>query len=72
MIDRGSIEELLADLQSATWTGHVFRVMLNDYPPERENTQGARWNPADVAAIYTCIEPAVCIAAVRVRWSFVG
>jgi hypothetical protein len=22
----------------------VFRVMLNDYPPDRENTQGARWN----------------------------
>ena len=39
--------------------------MLNDYPPQRENTLGARWNPPDVAAIYTCLEPAVCIAEVE-------
>jgi RES domain-containing protein len=39
--------------------------MLNDYPPDRENTLGARWNPPDVAAIYTCLEPAVCIAEVE-------
>jgi RES domain-containing protein len=39
--------------------------MLNDYPPDRENTQGARWNPPDIAAIYTCLEPKVCIAEVE-------
>jgi RES domain-containing protein len=39
--------------------------MLNDYPPDRENIQGARWNPPDVAAIYACFEPAVCIAEVE-------
>ena len=43
----------------------MFRVMLNDYPPDRENTQGARWNPPDIPAIYTCLEPAVCIAEVE-------
>jgi RES domain-containing protein len=47
------------------WVGQVFRVMLHDYPPDRENTQGARWNPPDVAAIYACREPAVCIAEVE-------
>lgn len=43
----------------------MFRVMLNDSPPERENTGGARWNPPDTAAIYTCLAPAVCIAEVE-------
>jgi len=27
--------------------------MWGDYPPDRENTHGARWNPRDVPAIYT-------------------
>jgi RES domain-containing protein len=60
-----SLENALASLQSISWSGRVFRVMLNDYPPDRENTQGARWNPPDVAAIYTCFEPAVCIAEIE-------
>jgi RES domain-containing protein len=60
-----SLENALASLQSIAWSGRVFRVMLNDYPPDRENTQGARWNPTDVAAIYTCFEPAVCIAEIE-------
>jgi RES domain-containing protein len=29
--------------------------MFADYPPERENTLGARWNPAEVPAIYTSL-----------------
>ncbi len=60
-----SLENVLASLQSSAWSGRVYRVMLNDYPPDRENTQGARWNPPDVAAIYTCFEPAVCIAEIE-------
>jgi RES domain-containing protein len=60
-----SLENALASLQSSAWSGSVYRVMLNDYPPDRENTQGARWNPPDVAAIYTCFEPAVCIAEIE-------
>ncbi len=39
--------------------------MLNDYPPDRENTFGARWNPPDLPAIYCCLDPAVCIAEVE-------
>lgn len=29
--------------------------MFGDYPPDAENTRGARWNPPDVAAIYTSL-----------------
>jgi RES domain-containing protein len=29
--------------------------MFGDYPPEAENTRGARWNPPGVAAIYTSL-----------------
>ena len=65
MVDRSSLESILASLKSSAWSGRVFRVMLNDYPPDRENTQGARWNPPDIAAIYTCLKPAVCIAEVE-------
>ncbi len=36
--------------------------MLADYPPERENTRGARWNPPETPAIYTSIEREVAIA----------
>jgi RES domain-containing protein len=60
-----SLENVLASLHGAAWSGRVYRVMLNDYPPDRENTQGARWNPPDVAAIYACFEPAVCIAEIE-------
>jgi RES domain-containing protein len=65
MVDRGSLESILASLEPSPWTGQVFRVMLNDYPPDRENTQGARWNPPDTPAIYTCLHPEVCIAEVE-------
>ena len=65
MVDRRSLGDILASATSCAWSGKAFRVMLNDYPPDRENTQGARWNPPDTAAIYTCLEPAVCIAEVE-------
>jgi RES domain-containing protein len=29
--------------------------MFGYYPPDAENTRGARWNPAGVAAIYTSL-----------------
>jgi RES domain-containing protein len=29
--------------------------MFGDYPPDAENTRGARWNPSGVAAIYTSL-----------------
>ena len=63
MTDR-SLESILASLEGKAWSGRAFRVMLNDYPPDRENKRGARWNPPDIAAIYLCLEPSVCIAEV--------
>ena len=48
--------ELLEQLDrftAAAWYGVVYRFTLGDFPPDRENTRGARWNPKDVAAIYT-------------------
>jgi RES domain-containing protein len=65
MVDRNSLESILAGLTGGTWSGRVFRVMLNDYPPDRENTLGARWNPPGVPAIYSCLQPKVCIAEVE-------
>lgn len=49
---------LLDRLQAAAanpWQGRAFRHMFADYPPDAENTRGARWNPAEVAAIYTSL-----------------
>jgi len=40
----------------------VFRHMLADIPPGRANTRGARWNPPDVAAIYTSFERDTALA----------
>lgn len=36
--------------------------MFADYPPERENTQGARWNPPQVPAIYLALSRDVVLA----------
>lgn len=50
--------QLLDRLQAVNgnpWEGRVFRHMFADYPPDAENTRGARWNPAEVAAIYTSL-----------------
>jgi RES domain-containing protein len=50
--------ELLDRLQaitSAPWAGQAFRHMFGDYPPDAENTRGARWNPPGVAALYTSL-----------------
>ena len=65
MVDRSSLDSILSTLKSTPWTGRVFRVMLGDYAPDRENTLGARWNPPDVAAIYTCLAEETCIAEVE-------
>jgi RES domain-containing protein len=50
--------QLLDRLQAvggSPWSGRAFRHMFADYPPDAENTRGARWNPAEVAAIYTSL-----------------
>ncbi len=54
--------ELLARLTPKEWEGEVFRHMFASYPPERENTSGARWNLPEVPAIYTSLEKDVVLA----------
>lgn len=61
----GAIERLLESLEAGPWEGTVYRVMLGEAPPERENTLGARWNPPEVAAIYTSLQAAAAIAEVE-------
>jgi RES domain-containing protein len=65
VVDAVTLERILASGSAGAWRGRAFRVMLNDAPPDRENIRGARWNPPDTAAIYTCLEPSVCIAEVE-------
>jgi RES domain-containing protein len=59
----------LEELGTTEWRGEVFRYTFGDAPPDRENTRGARWNPAGVAAIYTTLERATVLAELRYRLS---
>ena len=65
MVGSSSLESILASLDTAPWSGRVFRFMLGDSPLDRENSHGARWNPPDIAAIYTCLEESTCIDEVE-------
>lgn len=61
VFDRETIEAL-EKFHPAPWTGNVFRHMFADFPPERENRLGARWNPRDVPAIYTSLHRETALA----------
>jgi RES domain-containing protein len=54
--------EALERLQTSPWEGTVFRHMLAEFEPDRENVKGARWNPPECPAIYTSLERKTCIA----------
>jgi RES domain-containing protein len=57
--------ELLAkldELRANQWQGEVFRHMFGDYPPERENQKGARWNPPEIPAIYASLTLDIALA----------
>ena len=69
MVDSSRIEQVLAALTPCPWSGSVFRVMLAGNPPERENQVGARWNPPDLAAIYTSLQAQTAIAEVEYHLS---
>ncbi len=62
MVDPAELLERLAALPPEPWQGTAFRHMFGSYPPDRENTSGARWNPAGVAAIYTSLSRAGALA----------
>ena len=47
--------QAIARITPTHWHGKVYRHMFADYPPERENNLGARWNPPEVPAIYTSL-----------------
>lgn len=55
MIYSPQLLDCLQSVQPQPWEGQAFRHMFADYPPDQENTRGARWNPPDVAAIYTSL-----------------
>ena len=55
MLDSAKLPERLKALPFGSWQDTAFRHMFGSYPPDRENTSGARWNPAGVAAIYASL-----------------
>ena len=61
VFDRETVEAL-ERIKPASWEGIVFRHMFASFPPERENTRGARWNPAETSAIYASLDRDVVIA----------
>lgn len=55
MVYSPKLLDQLQQVQPSPWQGQVFRHMFNEYPPDRENLSGARWNPPQVAAIYASL-----------------
>lgn len=54
--------DALESLPNATWQGQAWRHMFNDYPPDRVNTSGARWNPPQVGAVYLALTRQTALA----------
>jgi RES domain-containing protein len=54
--------ERLERLSTKPFEGEVYRQTFGSTPPERANTRGARWNPPDVAALYTSLDRDTVIA----------
>ena len=61
VFDRETIQAL-EQFTPAPWEGIVFRHMFANFPPERENASGARWNPPPIPAIYTSLVRKTAIA----------
>jgi hypothetical protein len=70
MIYEPQFLDFLQEQEGGNWDGEVFRHMFADYPPHRENTGGARWNPSGVAAIYTSLKRATALAESEYQISF--
>lgn len=62
MINEQGLIQALSQIRPKPWTGLVFRHMFADFPPERENRSGARWNPPETPAIYTSLGREVALA----------
>lgn len=48
--------DALEQFDTEPWRGAVFRHVLGSYPPDLANVRGARWNPAEVSALYASLE----------------
>jgi RES domain-containing protein len=57
--------DALPALSTSKWEGTVFRHTFGSVPPEKENQLGARWNPAEVPAIYCSLQRETAIAEVE-------
>jgi RES domain-containing protein len=47
------------------WSGEVWRATISDTAVLRANTQGARWNPPNVEALYTSLDEAVAMSEAK-------
>lgn len=47
--------DFLESLARSTWEGAVYRYTAGRRPPDKENTDGARWNPKGVPAVYAAL-----------------
>lgn len=54
--------DALEALPTDSWEGDAWRHMFNDYPPNRVNLSGARWNPQGVGAIYAAMDRKTALA----------
>ena len=62
MIYPAEMLDLLQSAAMSAWEGTVYRHMFGSHPPVRINTEGARWNPPGLAAIYTSCERETALA----------
>lgn len=69
MIYEPALLDRLEQLGSDEWEGVVWRHMFGSYPPSRQNTGGARWNPRGVSAIYTSLNRDTALAEAAYRIS---
>lgn len=69
MIYEPALLDRLEQLGSQEWEGVVYRHMFGAYPPSRQNTLGARWNPREVAALYASVERETALAEAEYRIS---
>ena len=69
MIYEPALLDRLEQLGSQEWEGVIYRHMFGAYPPSRQNTLGARWNPREVATLYASLERETALAEAEYRIS---
>ena len=62
MIYGAVLLDAVSSLPHTAWEGVVYRHLFGANPPEKENQLGARWNPAEVPAIYCSLDKETAIA----------